>query len=111
MEKIKNEQGNPNSGSMLGQKTGSALDKKTNEDFNEQHPDHDNSGLKNTNTQNPDGKNTGNDYKQTSDMKMTATKIENKEATKTYTCSMHPEVISDKPGKCPKCGMELIEKK
>jgi hypothetical protein len=27
-----------------------------------------------------------------------------------YTCSMHPEVISDKPGKCPKCGMELIEK-
>lgn len=25
-----------------------------------------------------------------------------------YTCSMHPEVISDKPGKCPKCGMELI---
>ena len=31
--------------------------------------------------------------------------------TKTYTCSMHPEVRSDKPGKCPKCGMELIEKK
>lgn len=28
-----------------------------------------------------------------------------------YTCSMHPEVISDKPGKCPKCGMTLIEKK
>ena len=36
---------------------------------------------------------------------------QNTEATKTYTCSMHPEVISDKPGKCPKCGMELIEKK
>ncbi len=29
----------------------------------------------------------------------------------TYTCTMHPEVISDKPGKCPKCGMELVEKK
>jgi hypothetical protein len=31
--------------------------------------------------------------------------------TKTYTCPMHPEVISDKPGKCTKCGMalELIE--
>jgi len=29
----------------------------------------------------------------------------------TYTCSMHPEVKSDKPGKCPKCGMDLIEKK
>jgi len=27
-----------------------------------------------------------------------------------YTCSMHPEVTSDKPGKCPKCGMDLIEK-
>jgi hypothetical protein len=26
-----------------------------------------------------------------------------------YTCSMHPEVRSDKPGKCPKCGMELIK--
>ena len=41
----------------------------------------------------------------------TTTKSQNMEATKTYTCSMHPEVISDKPGKCPKCGMELIEKK
>ena len=48
---------------------------------------------------------------ETSDKKMTETKSENKEATKTYTCSMHPEVISDEPGKCPKCGMELIEKK
>ncbi len=25
-----------------------------------------------------------------------------------YTCPMHPEVHSDQPGKCPKCGMELI---
>jgi Cu2+-exporting ATPase len=25
-----------------------------------------------------------------------------------YTCPMHPEVIKDAPGKCPKCGMELI---
>lgn len=30
---------------------------------------------------------------------------------KVYTCTMHPEVISDKPGKCPKCGMDLVEKK
>jgi hypothetical protein len=27
-----------------------------------------------------------------------------------YTCTMHPEVISDKPVKCPKCGMELVSK-
>jgi hypothetical protein len=27
-----------------------------------------------------------------------------------YTCTMHPEVQSDKPGKCPKCGMELVIK-
>ena len=24
-----------------------------------------------------------------------------------YTCPMHPDVTSDKPGKCPKCGMDL----
>ena len=27
----------------------------------------------------------------------------------TFICSMHPEVRSDKPGKCPKCGMELVK--
>ena len=30
--------------------------------------------------------------------------------THQYTCSMHPEVAQDRPGKCPKCGMELVEK-
>jgi len=25
-----------------------------------------------------------------------------------YTCPMHPDVISDKPGRCPKCGMTLV---
>lgn len=29
----------------------------------------------------------------------------------TYTCPMHPEILSDKPGKCPKCGMDLVVKK
>src|SRR6266851_1481193 len=24
-----------------------------------------------------------------------------------YTCPMHPEVVSDHPGSCPKCGMAL----
>jgi len=28
-----------------------------------------------------------------------------------YTCTMHPDVVSDKPGKCPKCGMDLVQKK
>lgn len=25
-----------------------------------------------------------------------------------YTCPMHPEVDSDRPGTCPKCGMDLV---
>ncbi|MGN6369358.1 MAG: multicopper oxidase domain-containing protein [Phycisphaerae bacterium] len=28
-----------------------------------------------------------------------------------YTCVMHPQVISDRPGKCPICGMMLVPKK
>jgi hypothetical protein len=27
-----------------------------------------------------------------------------------YACPMHPEVTSDKPGTCPKCGMALVKK-
>lgn len=27
-----------------------------------------------------------------------------------YTCSMHPEIIKDKPGNCPICGMVLVKK-
>lgn len=27
-----------------------------------------------------------------------------------YTCPMHPEVVQDQPGKCPKCSMTLVEK-
>jgi len=32
-------------------------------------------------------------------------------ATAVYTCVMHPEIIRDAPGKCPKCGMKLVIKK
>jgi Heavy metal binding domain len=28
-----------------------------------------------------------------------------------YTCPLHPEVVSDKPGQCPKCGMTLVPMK
>ncbi len=38
-------------------------------------------------------------------------KTEKSDAAIVYTCPMHPEVISDKPGKCPKCGMDLVKKK
>ncbi len=27
-----------------------------------------------------------------------------------YTCSRHPEILSDLPGKCPECGMMLVKK-
>jgi len=35
-------------------------------------------------------------------------RIEQKD--KIYTCPMHPEVQSDQPGSCPKCGMKLVTK-
>src|SRR3989344_5105449 len=28
-----------------------------------------------------------------------------------YTCPMHPEIVQDKPGMCPECGMSLIPQK
>jgi FtsP/CotA-like multicopper oxidase with cupredoxin domain len=28
--------------------------------------------------------------------------------TVVYTCPMHPEVLSDEPGRCPNCGMKLM---
>jgi len=34
----------------------------------------------------------------------------NPKIAKHYTCTMHPDVNADKPGICPKCGMELVEK-
>jgi Heavy metal binding domain len=29
----------------------------------------------------------------------------------TFTCPMHPEIIRDKAGNCPICGMKLVPKK
>jgi hypothetical protein len=42
-------------------------------------------------------------------MKSSTMKNSNSMAT-VYTCPMHPEVTSDKAGKCPKCGMDLVKK-
>jgi len=36
--------------------------------------------------------------------------VQKSEQAVRYTCSMHPEVLQDKPGDCPKCGMKLVEK-
>jgi len=33
------------------------------------------------------------------------------ETGEAYTCLMHHEVIGDKPGVCPKCGMTLVKQK
>ena len=33
------------------------------------------------------------------------------EAATVYVCPMHPDVTSDKPGKCPKCGMTMVARK
>ena len=33
-----------------------------------------------------------------------------KATTASYVCPMHPDVVSDKPGRCSKCGMNLVSK-
>jgi hypothetical protein len=33
-----------------------------------------------------------------------------REVMKIYSCPMHSDVTSNKPGKCSKCGMDLREK-
>ena len=38
------------------------------------------------------------------------THTEQVQAMKTHICPMHPTVVSDKPGSCPICGMDLVQK-
>jgi len=45
------------------------------------------------------------------EMKDGSTEMNHSKMTKAFVCPMHPEVTSDKPGECPKCGMEMVEKK
>jgi Zn finger protein HypA/HybF involved in hydrogenase expression len=42
-----------------------------------------------------------------SDSNMPVEQNEKMADNKYYTCPMHPEVVSDHPGECPKCGMKL----
>lgn len=37
-------------------------------------------------------------------------KTSNADQAVQYTCPMHPEVLKNAPGDCPKCGMKLVEK-
>ena len=45
------------------------------------------------------------------DTKTGAVKKNEKGVMAMYVCPMHPEETSSKPGKCSKCGMDMIEKK
>ena len=42
--------------------------------------------------------------------KVAKSKTIKKMAMMDYHCQMHPEVKSNKPGKCSKCGMDLVKK-
>ena len=48
--------------------------------------------------------------KTTDQSKKNVTETDTPPKTDVYTCSMHPQIIRNEPGKCPICGMELVKK-
>jgi P-type Cu+ transporter len=48
-------------------------------------------------------------FQHTPEAYLSGNRAEKQPATKgaTYTCPMHPEIMQDRPGDCPKCGMAL----
>lgn len=50
---------------------------------------------------------TASSAKQKTQKKETTKKMEKK--AEKYHCPMDTDVISDKPGKCPKCGMDMVK--
>src|SRR5438093_11588872 len=39
---------------------------------------------------------------------LAATALVAQSTAQKYTCVMHPKILADQPGKCPKCGMTLV---
>jgi len=49
------------------------------------------------------------DTTKTMKKQMEKSKMEMQKDSVYYTCTMHPNVKLDKPGKCPQCGMDLVK--
>ena len=49
------------------------------------------------------------DTTKTMKKQMGKSKMEMQKDSVYYTCTMHPNVKLDKPGKCPQCGMDLVK--